>query len=396
MDFFEFIDFYKKENPNKLRLAINKDKFSFDPEFAIIQIACRQKYKHKLRNFLSDPFFTFPDEISGEQASHQAVAKFHSSLIGKQQTILDLTAGLGIDALTFALNGNDVWAIEINETKASTLLNNTKLFNLSNLEVIHDNAVNFLETTNLHFDIIFIDPSRRSTDKKRLYNLHDCNPDVIGLQNSLLSHASKVLIKASPLLDISQTIKDFPNISKIRAIGVKGECKEILIELNSTVNKNINDETIICEAINLDENGNIISSFLCQNDQFGNVLYASSDFLKDGAYILEPSAMIMKLAPWGEICKRYEAFKFGKNSNIFISFNVPTNFPGRVTQFQKLIKKQDRKSLKDFPASVVSKNYPLSSEEIRKELKLKEGDQNFIYATKLDDKPLMFLSKSLS
>ena len=393
MDFWDFIDQNKHVDTNSLRLAIKKSHYDFDIDSAIVQIECRKKYDSKLNHFLSYPRFLFPDVISAQQSSHQAVGKYHSSLISNEHNLLDMTAGLGIDSFSFAEKNLEITAIELNPEKAETLNKNAKTLGLTNLKVISGDSINFLKETKDTFDIIFIDPSRRDIDddRKRLYNLRDCGPDVITYQDLLFQKTKKVLIKASPLLDVTQTLKDFKNIAVVRAVGVKGECKEILIELIS----NYTRKTLL-EAVNLDNEGEIIWKFSVDNPQSKTYDLASVEELTPGAFILEPSAMIMKLAPWEELCSRFKAKKLGISSNLFVSSEMPETFPGRVTQFIKTLQKQDRKSLKELPATVVSKNHPLSPQDLRKVFRLKEGDQNFIYATRIGEKPIIFLTRPIS
>lgn len=391
-DFFEFISQNRETDPNILRLSSRKNPSAFDIDAAITQIECRKKFATKLNNFIIHREFLFPDSLSGEQASHQAIALYHSTNIDKAEKILDMTAGLGIDAVTFALRNKIVTALEINPSKASFLKLNAKTLKVPKLDVLNVEAIEYLKKTPEKFNLIFIDPSRRDNNLKRVYNLKDCSPNVILHQDLLLEKADIVLIKASPLLDITQTIKDFKDITSIKAIGVKGECKEILIELS----RNPEIEVQLA-AINLNNNGDIISEFIMPVDRIGstsndNIQFVEESELKDGIYILEPSAMLMKLAPWSIICSRFKAKKLGKSSHIFISNELPENFPGRVTSFDKIIKKQDWKSLSGFPASVISRNHPMSAEDIRKKLKLKEGDNNFIYASRIGDKPILLLS----
>lgn len=390
----EFFDFIKKnlnKDPLALRLKNSPDKFDFDLDLAILQIESRRKYAVKLKKFLDNPQFLFPDSISGEQSSHQAIANYHSSLVGTKQKILDISAGLGIDSLSIAKNGNEVTAIEINSDKANTLELNAFSLGLDNFKAVNIDSIEYLKTSPETFDIIFADPARRDTSNKKVYNLHDCAPDVLKYQDLLLEQAPRILIKASPLLDISQTIKDFPNIKSIKAVGVKGECKEMLIELE----RGYSGETQT-EAVNLDNSGDVVSRFIHTFGHSGSPLtYISEEDLKEGSYILEPSAMIMKLAPWESIASSFNVRKFGKSTHLFLSEEKPADFPGRVSRFEKIIKKSDRKSLSGLPASVVSKNHPLSSEEIRKSLRLKEGNQNFIYAVRIGEKPLMFISRIL-
>ena len=403
-EFFNFINQNLHSDPFKLSLSAKKDNFPFDFDFAILQIECRKKCSDKLSDFLDFPEFLFPDRLSAEQASHQAVAKYHDSLISPGSSVLDMTAGLGIDSLTFALNGKSVTSIELNSEKAKTLQNNILTLGLSTIKAIESDSIEFLKNQESRFDVIFIDPSRRDSEKNRVYNFHDCSPDIITNLDLILSGANKVLIKASPLLDVTQTIKDLKKVKSIRAVGVKGECKELLIELSNEIKDN--EEPILLEAIDLNTEGTVLSSFsdfftleTRHSIQSDNIIDKTYDPIKTadliGKYLLEPSAMIMKFSPWDTIARRFQATKLGKSSHLFVSETLPQYFPGRVTKIEKVITNKDRKSLKGFPASVVSRNYPLSSETIRKEYGLKESDQNFIYATRIGDKPIMLLTNKI-
>ena len=400
MNYFEFIEKYKNADPNSLRLASKKKCYDFDVESAITQIECRKKNHAKLREFISHPSFIFPDTLSAEQASHQAVALYHASLATASDSVLDMTAGLGIDSLSFALKNLNVTSIEINPLKAEVLKKNASILNLKTIDVINADSIQFLQASKTHFDIIFVDPSRRQANNQRVYNLHDCSPDILLNQKYLFEKSDRILIKASPLLDLTQTLKDFSFIRSIRAIGVKGECKEMLIEIIPYQNT----DKIIIEAVNLDNDGETISLFQdyisrgseSQFPDSNEISFASMIDISGDKYILEPSAMMMKISPWKSICNRYKAKKCGKSANLFLSSELPQDFPGRVTKIQRILKKTDRKTLQGIPAAVISKNYPMSAEEIRKSLKLKEGTDNFIYGSRIDEKPVLILSESIS
>lgn len=433
---FTFVKENAHQDTDKLRLKLKQKNFDFNLDFALTQIECRKRFSTKLRKFLENSSFLFPDVVSGEQCSHPAVARFHASQIPPHtKSILDMTAGLGIDAMELAKVAKKVTAIDLNKTKAEILVHNAKSLNINNLDVFIADSIEFLKDPVLHlkfsqqlsgypyndpididtipkvYDVIFIDPARRDGSNHRVYNLRDCSPDVIENIGLLRSKAKKVFIKASPLLDITQTIKDFPDVKSICTVGVKGECKEILIELdglkinqdNGIINEENSDsypsKNILLEAINLDSEGNVLSRFSFQS-QFpfpsnSVISYVETENeFRPGTFILEPSAMMMKLSPWEEICETFKAKKFSSSSNLFITNELSANFPGRVTKFEKIITKKDRKSLMGLPASVVTRNYPLSSEELRKSLKLKEGDSNFIYASRVGKHPLVLLSKA--
>ena len=393
MDFYQFIESNRNQDPNALRLSAKRHDHAFDTDFAITQIEARKKFGTKFPEFLKCKKFLIPDLISGEQASHQAIATYHSRISTNSTKILDMTAGLGIDSLTFATR-SQVTAVELNPMKAEILKKNAEILGRGSLIVLNLDSIEYLKSTDQNFDLIFVDPSRRDTANKRVYNLRDCSPDVIGHQNLLISKASTVLIKASPLLDVSQTLKDFHNIKTIRAVGVKGECKELLIELDK---QSDSSESVSFEAVNLDTEGNIISLFSTNSkDKERLCRFASLNDVSSPCYILEPSAMVMKFAPWNIISDKFKAKKFDKSSHLFLAQSLPKDFPGRVTKFKSVIKKQDRKSLEGFPASVVSKNHPMTSDEIRKSFRLKEGDDNFIYASRIEGKPILLLSESIA
>lgn len=398
MDFKQFIAKYSAADPTELRLKAHKFSYDFDVDLAITQIECRKKSNNKLSEIISNPDFLFPDSVSSQQASHQAVAWFHSSLIdvNSEKILLDMTAGLGIDSFYFARNPIEITAVELNPLKHSILNKNISTLQIKNIKTVLGDSLEFLKSDSPDFDIIFVDPARRDENNKRLYNLRDCSPDVFTNQDLLLKKSKRILIKASPLLDISQTIKDFPNIKSIRSVGVKGECKEVLIELI----KDYSSSHIQVEAIDLDEKDEILNRFTIPdfNPSISGKIkpaIASLSDLSPGVFILEPSAMIMKIAPWNEICQRFNSKKLGNSSNIFISDSYPENFPGRVTKFEKIIKKSDRKTLCGLPATVVSRNYPISASQLRESFKLKEGDNNFIYATRIGEKPVLLFSQNL-
>ena len=382
-DFFDFIEKNSKESISRLRLKFHNKKTSFNMDFALIQIECRQKTSKKLEDFLKNPMFIFPTLLSSEQASHQSIAYYHASLLGKDKNILDMTAGLGIDAISFARRGADVTAIELDKIKCEALQHNIKAENINNISVINADSVNWIKQSSYLFDTIFIDPARRGNDKSRLYNLHDCSPDVVSLQDEIMSHTKSLLIKASPMLDVSETLRDIENASAIHVVCVEGECKEILIEINQE-NKLRN-----FFAVDLNRSGHILSQLKYnENDGQQEIVYAQD--IHSSHYLYEPNAAVMKLSPWKVLsCKFPNLKKLAPDSHIFISADLYDDFPGRIMRIEKEINKKDRNSLKGIPINIVSRNYPLSADSLRKDIGAKEGQDDFLYASRLGKKPVL-------
>lgn len=422
--FFEFIENHANEDSSKLLLKYNGKTRDFDLKFALTQIECRKKGAVKLKNFISNPGMLFPDSLAYEQSSHEAVAMFHSSLAGSSHSVLDMTAGLGIDAMAFANKCASVTACEINATKADVLAHNSQASGLDNFTVLNADSVEWLKSNDTRFNTIFIDPARRDCHNGRVYNFRDCLPDVVTLQDFLTCRCDTLLIKASPLLDISATLKDIHCVKSIRAVSVNGECKEILIEASSgklktnadndsgeSLSGTIADCKILKEAIDLNNDGDIVSRFSFQSNlNSSNVNYASfagfgSDDTGDGKmdnrqysyrYLYEPNAPMMKLSPWGELCDRMRGLhKLDPSSHLFVSDSYIAEFPGRILKIDRAIGKKHAKEIQGSHLNVVSRNYPLSPDEIRKKYSLKEGSDKFLYATRIASKPIMILAEKI-
>ena len=201
-----FIQEHAKDDVNALRLKFvgKSQTMDFPIDFALLQIEARRKARKKIPSFLENVLFVFPDTLAAEQASNESVARFHASLIDSGSSIIDLTAGLGIDDLTFAKAGINVTACEIIKAKADALKHNSEILGVSDrITVINTDSMEFLSSEKRHFDAVFADPARRSSTGKRLHALSDCQPDILRGMDSIMKITERLLIKASPLLDLT-------------------------------------------------------------------------------------------------------------------------------------------------------------------------------------------------
>lgn len=197
-EFFSFISNFADTNPLELRLKMHGKEPDFDINDAICQIECRRKCRKKLSRFIQNEHFLFPSAIAAEQASHQAVGAYHAELISNGDNVLDMTAGLGIDSLSMSIKAASVKSCELDPHKAEILAHNSLALGCNNIEVITGDSVEFLKNSQDSYDVVFIDPARRGNDSSRLYNLHDCQPDVTTILPLILKRSQRLLIKASP------------------------------------------------------------------------------------------------------------------------------------------------------------------------------------------------------
>lgn len=388
--FFNFISGNAGADTSRLRLKYHScSNPLFDYDFAILQIESRRKHGKKLRRFFSNPHTLVPTPLSAEQATHEAVAAYHASLASGGATILDMTAGLGIDSFALARKAAKIVSVEIDPLKADVLRHNATVLGLDNLTAECGDSSAIDDDRLAAFDIIFIDPARRGDNNQRLYNLRDCMPDVTSLVPRIFKAGAKLIIKASPLLDITQTLNDIPGIEAIRCISVDGECKEVLVECSRD---GVLSEI---EAVNLSAAGEKIFSFRVNpGSSNSDVVYAGEDDVLSSRFLYEPDASVMKLAPWGAICSAFPGLKkLAPSSHLFVSEEYADGFPGRTLRILETIDKKRRKSLKGFPANVVCRNYPLSAPELRKKLAVAEGMSSFIYGTRIGDKPILLLTE---
>ena len=230
-EYFDFITEHLDQDTAKLKLKYSSSNLNFPIDSALLQIDLRKKCRKKLATLISNPFFIFPDRISSEQSTDEKVASYHVYLAGDVSKIIDMTAGLGVDAMSMAQAGKEVTAIEINPEKFEALKHNSQVLQLNNIELINTDSINYVSNLKNKYDLLFIDPARRDSNNRRTYSFNDCVPDVVSNQKLFFNTANHILIKASPLLDLSQIRKELSDVKLLHIVDKDNECKEILVEL---------------------------------------------------------------------------------------------------------------------------------------------------------------------
>ena len=124
---------------------------------AITQAELRRTLAQRWRTDVSSLLLTH-DGVS--QATRPSIAKYRAQWIkhkfGDKARVLDLTCGLGFDALAFARAGLRVHAIELDEITAQCAMHNLKSVNVP-VEIGDALNANIQD-----FDVVFVDPARRN------------------------------------------------------------------------------------------------------------------------------------------------------------------------------------------------------------------------------------------
>ena len=110
-----------------------------------------------------------------------------------------------------------------------------------------------------------------------------------------------------------------------------------------------------------------------------------------GEYVYEPNAAIIKAGAYKLVANRYGLCKMAPHTHLYIADHLVEGFPGRVWQ----IVETNVKSAKDIAANIKTRNYPLTPEQLRKKLKIKDNDAYTIIGARLGDKPTLLLCKKV-
>ena len=336
------------------------------------QIIGRKKAKLKIPIYYDTKTILYPPPLHIEQCSSQATATFKASQFSGEK-IADLSGGFGVDSALFSSSFQQVSYIEPDQQLFDLAKHNHEALTLFNIKHYNDTAEGFLEKSEALFDLIYIDPSRRDAANKKVFKFSACNPNIVSLIPHLLKITKRVLIKASPLHDIQQGINELQHATEVMVLSVDNECKELLFVLES-------DSVFDCQirAVDLDRGGTVKSSFIFQK---GEELKAEVNFATPKSYLYEPSASVLKAGPFKLISSRFKIDKLAPNTHLYTSDNLISDFPGKSFQVHAQVKANAKSIgalLGDNKPNITTRNYPLTPEELKKKLKLKDGGDKFI------------------
>ncbi len=367
-----------------LRLKYAGKNIGFDVDAAITQIECRKKFSRKLAATLSCfRGFYFPSILAGEQSTSDVLARFHSSLVNPGSCVADFTCGLGIDAIHMAKVASEVVAVDMNPAITEALKYNVKGLGLGNIHVVTDDCINYLDwciDRERIFDVVFIDPARRAEDGSRIYALTQCRPDVVEMIPKLARICRRLVIKASPMLDIYGTIEILPWIpSAIVSLGTTTECKELDIVIDFDSER---QDTVI-KAVTMMSDGQSYEFSFTRLQEAEAQFPAIVDTLEDGDYIYEPFPSLMKTGAIKLIAKTFGLNIFSANTRLLYSSEKKENFQGNIYKVECVFpyaSKVLKRFAKQYPrCEVAVRNFGISAEELRKKLAVKDGGDRRVY-----------------
>ena len=367
----DYIRQHADEDVRQLALRGHKC-LDVDLQYALEQIAGRQKARTKLPSWAAIDGIVYPPHLSMEQCSSEATARYKASIAGKGALFVDLTAGFGVDMALISQGFQKAVHVERQPQLCAISSENFRLLGLNHIEVVCGDGVAYLHTMR-HADLLFIDPARRDVHGGRTYDISDCTPNVLEILDEMLEKADRVMIKLSPMLDWRKAVADLGKVNEVHIISVDNECKELLLILSKT------KKPLRVFCVNNDECFEVVEGISSQ----------PRPLPQDMRYLYEPNASVMKAGCFALIEQRFGVVQLERNSHLFVSDKEILGFPGRRFMIEKrtsMNKRELKAALADVDqANITVRNFPMSVAELRKRLKLKEGGDVYIFATTISD-----------
>lgn len=398
-EFIDFVNAHKDEDTARLLLSAARYP-SIDMPAAVQQIEGVRMAREKWPSLLECEDFLYPPRLNREQSSSEATALHKACIyylrqlqgeeVARPLRIADLTGGMGIDS--FALAGwkaEEAVEVEVNYVEQDPELcnlarSNAKVLGLENIRVHCGDSMEWLRQQSGCFDLIFVDPARRDKQGRKVAAFEDCTPDILAHQELLLSKGKEILVKASPMIDISLAASQLRNISDIYVIAVHGECKEVLFRCGMPDGEPL----IHCHHLH---HGEVDDYAFTRDDEAQAQATYAGEMRK---YLYEPNAALMKAGPFKMLSQTEKVDKLSRNTHLYTSDSFILRFPGRIFNVLVEVKptrKEVRQWIPEGRAHVVTRNYPVAAANLQKQLGLKEGGDLFVVATTVGYEKKMFL-----
>jgi len=375
----DFIEKNINEPTDKLVLMI-RQQLDIAPSQIIDQINGRKKVGHKIP-FWAQKNLIFPSVISFEQCSSEFTARYKSTLISGKK-LIDLTGGFGVDTYFLSEKFEQVDYFERNSDLLKIVAHNFEQLGVTNTNFHGGDGVKLLKDIPSKVDWIYLDPSRRDAQDTKIFLIEDCAPDILKINDFLLSKADNILVKLSPMLDLDQILLKVRGVQSITIVSVKNECKELLLHITKK-ETDIANVSITCVNITPDQ----LESFTSWAPE-RKISHDKLQLNQPLDYIYEPNKSILKGNTQNHLAEKLNISKLHINSNFFTSNTEIPTFHGRIFKkiaIIKLKKKQINKYLDNGKANIIARNFPLKASQIYDKFKIKPGGSVYLLATKLQN-----------
>ena len=284
--------------------------------------------------------------------------------------LLDLTCGLGMDAVAMAERFERVVAVERDEVLADVVRENLRRMGVGNVEVVTASAEEYVSSCEEHFDWVYADPDRRTAEGKRVVRLEDCSPDMVALYPALGRITERVAIKNSPLFDVEEAFRLFGDCT-VEVLSLAGECKEVNIYIDGR------GARIVAEAVGRERveyaREEVVDS-PCEGE------FEAEEY----RYLIVP-VVALQLARLVQHALRGMADVWSNNSFGFAREKVE-GILGRVEEIEKIEKfdpKALKRELRGVGVDILVREFPMSVDQVRQRTGMRSGAERRIALTRI-------------
>lgn len=409
-----------------------------DFPLALEQIQGWQTACKKLPSWAASTYIVYPPHLSMEQCSSEQTALYKANLLGqwmdtygaKSSILYDFTGGFGVDFSFLARSFERSVYVERQEHLCDIVRHNLTVLGLKTAEVVCRDGVEQLHELPLRYAlagerhpvggdamggqpsaaagagsvVFYLDPARRDGHGKKVFGLHDCQPDVALLRDELLQKSDAVLIKLSPMFDWHAAVAEMTaggqgTGCEVHIVSVGNECKELLLWLTHAPTP----LRVVCvndaqEFSYLPQTPSRAAVSL-PNDAVGRFLGwgTGGDSSDRPWYLYVPNASVMKSGAFDEVAARFGIAMLDSQSHLFVSQTQVDDFPGRrftVTGLSSMNKRELKAKLGNVrQANIAVRHFPMSVDDLRKRLKLQDGGSLYIFATTIQGRHCLLLTE---
>lgn len=430
----DFIQSHINDDTTELLLAARRYA-DVDVPFAVEQIEARRRLKGKLPEWYANPDLIMGGRVPAEQCSSEQTARYKRSIlcgderlglgVESQQIrrLCDMTGGMGVDFWYMSEGMEQAIYTERNETLCEIAKHNFKTLLSPSLNGGSSISANEETSEQGNYslpvgrvrggsviircgdgqklpipsvDVIYLDPARRAGDGSRVYAMEDCEPNIVAWQDELLQHAKMVLVKLSPMVDLTDVIRKLHNVTDIYVVGVKNECKEVLVKQVSSDSQSHslwgsrsgNEVQVHCVDFLTDRT---IEYTFSLSDHTHRDSPPCSPSLKGGEvvglYLYEPDVTLMKAQAFVSLCQRFPVRQLEARTHLMTSNEFISDFPGRIFEVKEQIpfsSKTLKRLKQQIPqVNIATRNFPLSADELRKKTGIRDGGDLYLFGAKV-------------
>ena len=418
-------------NDDTARLILDRAKWpEIDIDLAVNCIESRRKLKGKVQEWYENSELIFPLKLSAEQCSSSATGAYkagYAESIFEQTTLMkntaeglsdhkmrlaDLTGGYGVDSWSFSKVADKILYCEMLSVLCDAARHNFTVLGATNIqvenitichpeqsEVIDEVAEANAKESPYHLlrtfqpDIIYLDPARRSETGKKVFLIEECTPDVLTLKDELFTHSRNILLKLSPMADITMVCERLGACCReVHVVAMGGECKELLIWMDSEWS---GEYTITAAELNCHSS---YLTFTPSEEKSASPIIASKEEIAEATHLFEPGKALMKSGAFNTLCSRFGLKKLGRSTHYYIIGSSYDESNASTTQklaglgkLYRIISQAplDKRSIKAagaaYPKSeVTARNIPMDTDTLRKKLGITSGDDAHIFGLKSD------------